>query len=170
MSSTIGDVALKKTTEGESIIVSKNGRRFDCNRFFKFIISWLVVFLTMYGVLLIVAFVKGNPNFVFRAFGSVDSFNVSFSLALSAFLENLWNNEKKDRTYKFLLCFSGFAVLWGLLFYVTYSLLQVTSPTNVLLEKSGAFNLVYVIYSEVCVVLGFVRRSLDDNNSEKERG
>ena len=155
----MGHYAVDTVTKGEKKGVKNS--IIDVDKFLRFLGIWFITIAIMFGVLVIVAMVNEKEHFVKEAFKSIDSFNLFFSLALSAFLEQLWNDEIKNRKYKVALLFSGLAVALGVILYVSYSVVEITSPDNPLIVNSGTINTIYIIYSEVSVMMGFIVRSLN---------
>lgn len=112
-------------------------------------------------IIITIAKCKTNLNvtdLIGNTIKTIDMLNMSFSLVLSAMLEQIWNKEStKNSFYKIMLgCEVLLTVLGGML-YVAYSIVD---SKNQLLQQSFGINLGYVIASSIVVALGFLSRSL----------
>lgn len=154
----IGAVAVDIVTNGENSNVSKVHYEIDWKEFGHFIGIWAITWLILFCALIIITIANGGTALISDTIKTIDMLNMSFSLVLSAMLEQIWSRESSKKSfYKIMLgCEICLTVLGGML-YVAYSIVDKNNP---LLQSSFDINLGYVIASSVVVALGFLSRSL----------
>lgn len=159
----MGTVAVEIATNGEDTNVGNVHFKLDWSEFGHFIGIWIVTWLILFFALIIITIAKCKTNIdeidiIGDTIKTIDMLNMSFSLILSAMLEQIWSKEStRNSFYKIMLgCEVCLTILGGML-YVAYSIVDLNSQ---LLQKSFEINLGYVIASSIVVALGFLSRSL----------
>ena len=159
----MGEVAVSVATKGESQEARRPKIRCDWSEFGKFVGIWLLTATILFGALIIITVVKGSTNVIKDTIKEVDTINMTFSLVLSALLEQIWSkNGNKGKLYNFTLGVEGFLTIIGGMLYVAYSIVKTTAPDNELLKKAYEFNIAYIIVSIIVVILGFFSRALSE--------
>ena len=155
----IGTVAVKIATNGENIHTGRVRLKVNWDEFLHFIGIWAVTWLILFCTLVIITIANNEKQFIRDTIKTVDMLNMSFSLVLSAMLEQIWSKEStRNQLHRTMLGFEVFLTIIGGMLYVSYSIVSVG---NQLLQKSFELNLGYAIASSVIVALGFLSRSLD---------
>lgn len=155
---TMGEVAVEIATQGENTNVGKLRFVLDWKEFGHFIGIWVVTWLVLFMALIIITIAKGGVDLIRDTIRTIDMLNMSFSLILSAMLEQIWSKESvRNSFYKIMLGCEICLTIFGGMLYVAYSIVEATNP---LLGKSFEINLGYAIASSVVVALGFLSRSL----------
>ncbi len=159
----MGAVAVNIATNGENTNINKIRFKVDWNEFGHFIGIWIVTWLILFFALIIITIAKCKSNLneadlIFDTIKTIDMLNMSFSLVLSAMLEQIWSKEStRNSFYKIMLGCEVFLTILGGMLYVAYSIVD---SKNQLLQQSFQINLGYVIASSIVVTLGFLSRSL----------
>ena len=154
----MGTVAVEIATQGENTNVGKQGIGLDWGEFWHFIGIWLATWLILLGALIIITIAKGGTDLIRDTVKTIDMLNLSFSLILSATLEQIWSKESaKNSFYKITLGCEICLTFFGGMLFMAYSLLEKTNP---LWNNSFEINLGYAIASSIVVALGFFSRSL----------
>lgn len=153
----MGATAVEVATNGESTNV-KVHLRIDWNVFLHFMGIWVVTWMILFCALIVITIANGGMRLIADTIKTVDMLNMSFSLILSAMLEQIWSKEStKNSFHKMMLgCEILLTILGGML-YVAYSIVD---KGNQLLQKSLQINVGYIVASSVVVALGFLSRSL----------
>lgn len=159
MGNSIGAMAVEIVTQGEETNDTKKKVTLNRQKFGQFMGIWLLTWVMLFVALFIVTFAKSKGDVFREAIQSIDMLNMSFSLILSAMLEQIWS---KNNVQGFLYevtkgCEIAFVFVGGML-YIAYSM---ASENSQLLQKAFEMNLGYTIISAIIVILGFLTRSLD---------
>lgn len=159
----MGAVAVDIATNGEDANVNKVNFKVDWSEFWHFIGIWIVTWVILFFALIIITIAKcgtnlNETNIIGETIKTIDMLNMSFSLILSAMLEQIWSKEStRNSFYKIMLGCEVCLTIFGGMLYVAYS---IVNQGNQLLQKSFEINLGYVIATSIVVALGFLSRSL----------
>ena len=134
-------------------------KRMDWQEFFHLLVSWGISGIIIFIVLLILTMADKSTDLWHDIVIRIDTISLVFSLVLSAGLEQVWNNK---RQWKFKLCLIGelFLASVGLIMYLTYSLWSIYDPKNSYFTERFFVNLLYIVFSVIFVVVGFILRAL----------
>lgn len=157
----LGNYAVRVATEGETKNIGKPKVTCDVSQFGKFLGVWVVTAVVLFASLMIIILVKGSSDIIHDAIQGVDALNMMFSLVLSALLEQIWS--KKDSSgllYNITLGVESILTITGAMLFIAYSIVEITSPENILLVQSFKINVGYIVASVAVVVLGFLSRAM----------
>lgn len=148
--------AIEHVSAGEAS--GKKAKKIDWEEFWHLLISWLVSGIVIFAVLLILTMAEKSEDLFRDMVMRIDTVSLMFSLVLSAFLEQVWNN-KKNWMYKFSQIGEFILAFLGLTMYLAYSLWELYDPENLYFKSRFLTNLLYILVSFVCVLVGFLMRS-----------
>ena len=158
--------AVDLVTEGEKSVSPEydhsNGRlQMDWSEFWHMFISWFASGSVIFGVLVILTMSDKSDNLWRDLIFRTDTISLTFSLVLSAGLEQIWNS-KKQWKYKVTQIVEIVLAILGLILYLAYSLWEIYDKKNPYYQNRFCFNLIYIILSLSAVVIGFLSRALVD--------
>lgn len=138
-----------------------NIHKFNWEEFWHLFFGWLISAVVIVIVLIALTMAEKSENLVIDVILRLDTLSLTFSLVLSAGLEQVWNN-KKHWKYKLTQYAELTLALIGLVLYLTYSLMMIFDENNPYLLERFNVHLLYVIVSTLVVIGGFVARAFPD--------
>ena len=90
----IGHIAVEIATQGENSNTASLKISLDWNVFLHYIGIWLVTWLILFMSLMIITIANGGENIISDTIETIDMLNMSFSLILSAMLEQKYGVKK----------------------------------------------------------------------------
>lgn len=148
--------AIEHVSAGEAS--GKKAKKIDGEEFWHLFISWLISGIVICAVLIILTMAENSNNLFKDMIMRIDTVSLMFSLVLSAGLEQIWNN-KKIWKYKLTQIGEVFLAIIGLIMYLAYSLWDLYDPENLYFKSRFWGNLLYILASFICVLVGFFMRS-----------
>lgn len=137
--------------------------------FLRRIWIWVIIAFISYISLIIVLSSKLEKSisfidFIKEIFELPDTLNISYSLMLSAFVEQLmhYSNNKKQGIEDFLLGTKGLLTLLGGLMFIAYSIN--TFPESLLISNICSMNVIYTVFSSVIIILGFWPNTINEGD------
>lgn len=158
--------AVTQVARGENDVSSKpinhkigKKRIIDWSEFWHLFISWFISGLIIFMVLVILTMAEKSTDLWKDIVIKVDTISLVFSLVLSAGLEQVWNNKKRWK-YKLTQIGELTLAILGLVLYMAYSLWEIYDPCNPYYLDRFEFNMLYIVLSLICVVIGFMMRAM----------
>lgn len=157
----IEEHAVKHVSDGEARKFVNNKishRKIDWKEFAHLFTSWFICGIVICAVLMILTMSEKSDDLFKDMVIRIDTISLMFSLVLSAGLEQVWNI-KKDWKYKFSQIAELVLAIVGLIMYLAYSLWDIYDPQNLYYKDRFWMNLIYIVLSFICVVIGFIMRA-----------
>lgn len=148
---------IKHVTLGENDITHK---KINWKKFIHFSLVWLVSVIILFMVSFAFEMVKESKHLFMDVILRVDTLSLMFSLILSIILDRFWNF-RNNFDQKVMLSIQLIVCIVGLIFYIIYSIFEITNPQNIYFQSRLSIHILYIILSVIVAFVGFLIDSLE---------